>query len=238
MTDQTDRVPRQGEAWKSTGPMVAIVLSVLAHLCLVIGLPGISPPQARPEPGLEVSLIRLLSSPAPPPEESAPAPDDSPEPAASRLEASVAEPEPARTESAEATQPPPESALVDDLEAEPVQQIDSQSILAAVRASIAPSQASQRDHASIPRLPDAPGWLNDHVGTVDARADQWQNPDGSSQARVVTSTGQIYCGRNDPPTMTELFNPQFSLNAMRWRTCGRERPTPVDRTDPWQRAPR
>ncbi len=115
----------------------------------------------------------------------------------------------------------------------------SQHILASVRqlhGQIEPAEASNILQAQpIPALPDQPGWLNDYVGSVKPSLDQWQNSDGSRETRMVLANGQVICGRAQAPTVAELFNPQFALNIMTFRHCGRERPKPIDRTDPWQR---
>ncbi len=89
----------------------------------------------------------------------------------------------------------------------------------------------------VPTLPSRSGWINQYVGTVEPTMERWQNPDGSRATRVVLANGQIICGQARAPTTFELFNPQFSLNIMTFRDCGRQRPTPADTTDPWYRGP-
>ncbi|MEE4639825.1 MAG: hypothetical protein V2J42_13895 [Wenzhouxiangella sp.] len=88
---------------------------------------------------------------------------------------------------------------------------------------------------AIPRLPGAPGWLNDQVGTVAPQQDSWLEADGANAARVVTGSGQVYCGLRRAPTAAEEFNPWMSAALMTWRECGRRRPEPVDRENPWVR---
>ncbi len=86
-----------------------------------------------------------------------------------------------------------------------------------------------------PALPSAVGWLNDYVGQVTPSVDRWTSPDGSQHARIVLANGRVYCGKSGPPTAAEMFNPSMSANVMRYRYCGRERPDPIDRSNPWVR---
>ena len=59
--------------------------------------------------------------------------------------------------------------------------------------------------------------------------------DGAQAMRVVTASGQVYCGRARALTASEEFNPWKSTALMYWRDCGRERPEPIDRSNPWVR---
>ncbi|AKS42144.1 hypothetical protein [Wenzhouxiangella marina] len=120
--------------------------------------------------------------------------------------------------------------------------ISSDQLLSAVRQNLAPTDipemAGPLEPAAVPELPSRRGWIDEYVGTVDARLERWQNNDGTRETRIVTASGQVICGRARAPTSFELFNPQFALNIMMFRECGRERPPPIDRNDPWVRAPR
>ncbi len=97
------------------------------------------------------------------------------------------------------------------------------------------SEPALSDGFRIPRLPGATGWLNDYVGAVEPRMDQWQNADGSQNMRVVRGSGQVLCGRRRAPTMAEEFNPWMSAAVTLWRDCGRAHPETVDRKNPWIR---
>ncbi len=114
-------------------------------------------------------------------------------------------------------------------------------VLATVRANLGspqpPPAADAITPASAPRLPDAPGWINEYVGRLETQVEQWKNADGTREARIVTASGQVYCGRARAPTNAEIFNPQFAMNIMLFRDCGRVRPQAADRSDPWIRAP-
>jgi hypothetical protein len=101
----------------------------------------------------------------------------------------------------------------------------------------APDMRNRIHGAPVPRLPGQPGWLNDHVGTVIAGSDHWRDADGGISSRLVMSNGQVICGHIRPLTVSEIFNPTLSLAVPMFRECGRERPQPVDRTDPWFRGP-
>ena len=115
----------------------------------------------------------------------------------------------------------------------------SQHVLASVRELHGeleiPKEPDILQPHSVPALPAQPGWLNDHVGMVEAGWERWQNADGTRESRIVMANGQVVCGRARAPVPSEIFNPQFALNIMAFRLCGRERPEPVDRTDPWLR---
>ena len=87
----------------------------------------------------------------------------------------------------------------------------------------------------IPQLPGRLGWLNDEVGVVDPVQESWREADGAMAARLVGRSGEIYCGRRRASTASEEFNPWMSAALMLWKSCGRERPAPVDSTNPWQR---
>jgi len=240
MTGLADCRQQTGKTSKSAWLVAALAFSMLAHLALLLGLPGQSAPEFRVEPGLGVTLLSVPPSPAPATDEAVPDPAEQLEPedpATDPSETPTRQPDPVIALPAAADQTEPESIVSSTDEAIQTSRLDSRLILEAIRENGRPDPPPRRDHAPLPRLPDAPGWINDHVGTVTRHTDQWVNADGSSQARIVTGSGQIYCGRNDPPSMGEIFNPQFSLNVMRWRNCGRESPEPVDRSDPWLRAP-
>jgi hypothetical protein len=100
-----------------------------------------------------------------------------------------------------------------------------------------PGQRNALQAAPVPKLPDSAGWLNDYVGTVSPSVDRWVSNDGSRHTRILLASGQVVCGRAAPPTPAEMFNPSMAMNVMHFRLCGRERPPPVDRTDPWMRVP-
>jgi len=112
-------------------------------------------------------------------------------------------------------------------------------LLSDVRAQLGrpriPAASDPLDERRLPELPDAPGWINDYVGTVTPGIERWHNPDGSVQQRIVTADGRVFCGKTSPMTPADQSNPQFALNVMRFRDCGGQRPTPIDRSNPWRR---
>jgi hypothetical protein len=110
-------------------------------------------------------------------------------------------------------------------------------VLIAGRAQAAPSPPDRPvlEGFAVPRLPGTPGWLNDYVGIVTPQFDRWLEADGASSARVVTRSGQVFCGRRRAPTAAEEFNPWMSAALMTWRDCGRRRPEQTDPENPWLR---
>lgn len=218
----------------------AVVLSIGAHLALLFFLPALDTPGKSPGPGIEISLLEPLPTLAPEPlpaESIIEAEPALPQPESEQQQDHEAKTQPTEPQSTEPNELRNLAATIAAQESSQSEPLDSLAILEAVREAHRPTQAPSSERAAIPRLPDQPGWLNDHVGTVRAGRDSWHLPDGSQRARLVTRSGDIWCGQNDPPPISDVFNPQFSVNVMRWRKCGRERPAPVDRTDPWLRAP-
>ena len=220
-------------------PLAAVMLSVAVHLILLLFLPSLETPVKPLTPRIEISLLgpepaaetETFSAEITTPEQSLPQLGDNLQ-QPPREESQPADRQPSKPE-----QPAIRPSLETERDNRPEQKLNSLAILEAVREAERPSQMPRTETGSIPRLPDAPGWLNDHVGTVRPGSDSWHLPDGSQRARIVTRSGEIFCGHNDPPPMADEFNPQFSVNVMRWRRCGRERPIPVDRTNPWLRVP-
>lgn len=175
-----------------------------------------------------------------------PSPPETPEPAP----VEVTEPEDERSPAPEPESSPmaepdmaPESLVDDTVEthqpapASPSSERLRELALIAGRAQTerTPPSRPGLEGFAVPRLPGEAGWLNDYVGTVTPRAERWVEADGSRAARVLTSSGQVYCGRARAPTAAEEFNPWMSAVVMTWRTCGQERPEPTDRTNPWLR---
>jgi hypothetical protein len=101
--------------------------------------------------------------------------------------------------------------------------------------SLQSSERSILDGRPVPRLPGSQGWLNAFVGSVRPEQTSWLEADGATSARVVSSSGEIYCGHKRAATAAEEFNPWMSAALMLWKSCGRRRPEPVDPQDPWQR---
>lgn len=158
-----------------------------------------------------------------------PVPEPSPAPTTTEPLPIVALPAPASRESTD--EPADNQSSVEPF---------SQQVLASVRELHGgleiPKEPDILQPHPVPALPAQPGWLNDYVGTVEAGWERWQNADGTRESRIVMANGQVVCGRARAPVPSEIFNPQFALNIMAFRLCGRERPEPVDRTDPWLRA--
>ncbi|QKK02163.1 MAG: hypothetical protein HND55_05520 [Pseudomonadota bacterium] len=88
-----------------------------------------------------------------------------------------------------------------------------------------------------PVLPSQPGWLHHYTGRVTASIDRWNGNDGTRNARIVTASGLVLCIRTRALTATEFYNRWASVAVPMISDCGRERPQPVDRSDPWVRAP-
>ena len=232
-----NRKDRIGPTWL----WAALTGSLLIHTLLLL-LPGLRSERAEPPRGIEIALQERLPADLPVPH---PLPDPAPEPAPEsvplepeRIEQPepIASPEPVRQIAVESPGPEPRPAPP-----EPSAEAIRHQIITSIRREHQPEARDRTgpyQPATVPRLPDAPGWINQYVGPVSASVDHWQENDGSRSTRIVTSSGQVYCGRARPPTMAELFNPQFATNIMLFRSCGRERPAPADPEDPWLRGPR
>jgi hypothetical protein len=214
---------------------LAIGGSLLIHGLLLL-LPGLRAPSPDTRDGMDITLAVI-----PPPTTelvSEPQPDMTPEAVETEIEAEPPprqEP-PVRLLAVE----PDDSPATDSISAAPTP-LTGQDILATIRQNESWLEAPERSNAlriaPVPALPGSPGWINDYVGTVTPSNERWQANDGSSGTRTVLASGQIICGRTRAPTMAELFNPSFSANIATYWACGRERPEPVDRTNPWVRAP-
>jgi len=233
-----------GASSKRTWLLLAIALSVLLH-ALVLLIPREPTSETKDSTRLSI-LIERPPAPAPKDTVSATPADEAPV-----LDEPVVEPEkPAETEPPPRSAPQrlitrrPEPAAADDTPAtSPASEVPlSTRLLTRVRDNLGnleiPDAPDALTAAPVPSLPDAPGWIDQYIGTVDTRVEQWTNADGTRESRIVTASGQVFCGRARAPTTAELFNPQFAMNIMLFRDCGRARPPPIDQTDPWIRAPR
>ncbi|TVR97050.1 MAG: hypothetical protein EA418_04050 [Wenzhouxiangellaceae bacterium] len=213
----------------------AVCISLLLHLALLQLKLSSGPVSTAPSP-LAISLL-----PAPTQAKSNAQPDSTEE----QIEQTpTIDPATERSISAatvEVAEPVPgaDQAVAPATIESPAPTIDTTHVLGQLRlldrAGSTRDRSADQAHGRIPALPDPPSWLNDYVGPVTPEGDFWQEMDGSRRARIVTADGSVFCGRTDPPSIQDDFNPQFSTNVMRWNRCGRERPTPVDRTDPWMR---
>ncbi|MFU8832405.1 MAG: hypothetical protein ACNA7J_09640 [Wenzhouxiangella sp.] len=214
---------------------LAIGGSLLIHGFILL-LPGLRAPIPETRDGLDVTLA-VLPPKAPEPVE--PQAERTPD----AIEPTLAEPEPTRR-----PEPPvrllvvePDGPSAPEPPGVPQTRLTGQQILATIRQDEswlhAPDQTDSFKAAPLPALPDSPGWINDYVGTVTSSTDRWQANDGSRGTRTVLASGQIICGQIRAPTMAEMFNPSFSVNIATFWNCGRERPEPVDRSNPWIRAP-
>ncbi len=204
---------------------LALLASLVLHVVL-FQLPGTRPSPPPDPASLDIDLVFV--------DVEKPDPDSEPPP---RLEEEI-EPEPETAS--------PEQAPVEIIEATPEspsivtpEMPTNQKFLRQVRINHSglerPDTRNRLEGAPVPRLPSQPGWLSDYVGMVAASSDQWREADGAISSRVVMSDGRVICGRIRAPTTSEIFNPALSLAVPRFRICGRERPEPVDRTDPWVR---
>lgn len=210
-----------------------IVAALVLHaLLLLVALPPRQPPD-RTTIKLQWVDVDRPATPGPTPVEMTP-------PKEQRPPEAEPEPEPitpsatATARSAPASEP---DEPADPVSAAPSGQRLRELALIAGRAQTERTSPAPSGLAgfAVPRLPGQAGWLNDHVGTVTPHADRWLEPDGASAARAVTASGQVFCGRARAPTAAEEFNPWMSAVVMTWRPCGRERPEPVDRSNPWVR---
>ncbi len=154
---------------------LALVASLVLH-ALIIRLPGM---QSSPSPNplsLDIELVfvdALEPEPEPKSEPPPPEPEERMEP-----EPAMASPEPTPVEIIDAT---PESIASERPEIPAGQRLLEQ--VRINHSSMAtPDFRNRLQGAAVPRLPGQPGWLNDHVGPVNARRDQWREADGGYPA--------------------------------------------------------
>jgi len=220
--------------------LIAGVIGSLALHGLFFLLPLRDPPQPGSPPSLRIDRLVTIVEPVEPAPEPEPEPEPTPDPP------SEPPPEPPPEPITEPTPPP--STPQESPPTKPNQPNQPNPLLL-LRQTLATArdlnpQAEDSDEpdslapAAIPDLPGTSGWINEYVGPVSAEVEHWQSNDGSRSTRIVLPGGQIICGRAEAPTSAELFNPSFALNMMFFRECGRQRPEPADRNDPWLRAPR
>lgn len=221
----------QAQDWRRLAPMVVAAVALHGLLLLVV----VPARQHAYRPTLELQWVEMAR-----PESAVPAPSDmktqederppdlepTPEPIApSTPTAVVAAPAPDQDDPAEQAPSVPSAQRLRELAL----------IAAQAQAERATPSSPGVEGAAAPRLPGTAGWLNDYVGTVTPHADSWLEADGAGASRVVTASGQVYCGRVRAPTAAEEFNPWMSAAVMTWRPCGRKRPEPIDHSDPWVR---
>ena len=214
------------------------LLGSLALHALLLRVPGMKTPHPSSPNSMEVELAFVedlapdLTSPS----------ETLPEPSRIEMPITEADPEP---DTPEADTPEPDTFRAADQSPE-IPAINSHTplgyrVLQQVHLNHSghevPDHRNRLDGALAPRLPGQVGWLNDYVGTVTASSDHWRDPDGGISSRLVMANGQVVCGHIRPMTVSEMFNPALSLAVPMFRLCGRERPEPVDRTDPWYRGP-
>ena len=207
-----------------------LAAAVVVHgLLLLVVLPARQPADRT---ALELQWVELSrpASPDPAPSESVP-PDAKPPPETEPEPRTIAPSMPATIRSAPTSEPADQSAS-----APSAQRLRELALIAGrAQTTRTPPPRPELEGFAIPQLPGQAGWLSDHVGTVNAHVDSWLEPDGTSAARVVTTAGQVYCGRARAPTAAEEFNPWMSAVVTTWRSCGRKRPEAIDRTNPWVR---
>lgn len=206
------------------------MLSLLLHaLLLLISFRHTAPPRVvdslridllQPTPPIETPVAEVTPAAPPAPAEPAP-PIDPPE---------------------VATEPPETAPVIEQAvpEEPETRRPDATRLRAQIIAGIHQREAATLSEdnraarpAAVPRIPDAPGWLNDHVGAVQPSMEAWNNPDGSADSRQVLADGTVICGRLPPPTSADIHG--FDIRVFMYTVCGRERPAPIDRSDPWQR---
>jgi hypothetical protein len=215
------------------------LIGSLALHGLFLLLPLRDPPQPDSPPSLQIDRLVTIIEPIEPEPEPEPTPEAPPEPPPGPPPEPITEPT------------PPPSTPEDSPPTKPNQQNQPNQLnpLLLRRQILATSrdlnpEAEDSDEpdplapAAVPELPGSSGWINEYIGPVSAGVEHWQSNYGSRSTRIVLPGGQIICGRAEAPTSAELFNPSFALNMMFFRECGRQRPEPADRNDPWLRAPR
>jgi hypothetical protein len=225
--------------------VVAVGLSVLLHLAVLL----LNIEQRKPSESAKDLLISLrplepvapVQSPLPP---EIPEPDDPQE----QPQQTVAEPEPQLSEfndevsDSESVIDESSDSPLDQVAQPPTEPAMTTRLLSSVRENLGrptlPAPSDITTPAVIPDLPDAPGWIDQFVGEVDGRIEQWQHGDGTIESRIVTASGRIICGTTNTPSAADIFNPQFATNIMRFRECGRERRQAPDSSDPRLRTPR
>jgi hypothetical protein len=234
---------QSGATSRRTWLLLAVTLSVLLHALMLL-VPREPTSEAKEPTGLSIVIER---QPAPTPEDAVSTARSNEDPV---LDEPIVEPDrpaetepPPRTASQRLITRRPETAMADDTPVtSPAPEVPLNTrLLAKVRDNLGdpeiPEAPDALTAAPVPSLPDAPGWIDQYVGTVGTRVEQWTNADGTRESRIVTASGQVFCGRARAPTTTELFNPQFAMNIMLFRDCGRVRPPPPDRQNPWLRVP-
>lgn len=228
--------------WPAAG---VLAVSALVHIALLfLPLPGPRHETARSEPSsLRVELVAIPSPPAAteetqPPQEPAEQPSREPSEGGTSMPAEATEPE-----TVAGIEPPIESASPSPEVAAPEPASDAirAQLLGTARNLGRESEQSEQgrglDYRAVPELPSQPGWLHRYTGRVAPSIDRWRGNDGSSNARIVTGSGQVVCVRTRAPTTAEIFNPWMSSALPMMSFCGRERPEGVDRADPWLRRP-
>jgi type IV secretory pathway VirB10-like protein len=217
------------------------VIGSLALHGLFLLFPRLDPPQADAPPSIQIDRLVTVVEPVEP----EPTPEPPPEPPA------VPDTEPTPPTNAPPQPPPIEPGQPDEPNQQDEQNPPNQSApnplllrrhaLATARGLGPDPEGSAEPNAlapaSIPALPGSSGWINEHLGPVSSRVDHWQANDGSRSSRIVLPGGRIICGRARAPSSAELFNPSLALNMMFFGECGRQRPEPADRSDPWLRVP-
>lgn len=206
-----------------------LLTAILLHAMLLWVVVPTSRPAEQTRLGLQWMEL------APPEPLLQPEPEPAPEPEPVRPH----EPRPRASTPTPISPPEPAAKAPADSELPPVsaQRLREQTLIAS-RAQIdqAQPESAPLEPRAVPRLPGTTGWMNDYVGTVNAKVEFRREADGSQSARVVMPSGQVLCGQARAPTMAESFNPWMSTQLMMWQTCGRERPRASESDDPWQRS--
>lgn len=236
---------RSLESTRTGWLLAAIGLSILFHLgLLLLNIDQIKP--AIPANDLLISL-RMLE-PVPSAQSLLPSEIPASLDPEEQLQETAAEPEPQLSEIS--TKAPDSESVIDESSDSPLDQVAqppteptmTARLLSNVRESLSrpslPAPPDVTTPAVIPDLPDAPGWIDQFVGEVDGRIEQWRHGDGAIESRIVTASGRIICGTTNAPSAADIFNPQFATNIMRFRECGRERRQAPDSSDPRLRTPR
>lgn len=214
-------------------PLRAIAASLALHALLAVLVITLSSDRAfspqRPTT-IQVQLLEPEPSPTPAPE---PEPEPEQAPAALDSLAITAAPD----DAGPAPSPTPDVSVGED-ESEPGPRLAEEILRTIERQSGSSYHLPQREFPwsrrgdPLPGLPGMRGWIAAYAGTVTPQADSWQNNDGSKSARYVLADGTVICTSRRAPTIDEMMNPWKSLAVTMARFCGRERPAPVDYSNP------
>jgi len=244
VTEKSDRTNLRAR-W----PLRAIAASLALHAVLAVLVVNLSGDRAfvpQKPPTIRVQLLPPQVPPAIEPESSESELAHEPEPEQpSPAEHALADAVPPHSQARD-TIVEPDLQVAEDSESEPRPGLAAE-ILRTLAEQIAEQTAGKNNsgHGLPPRqvpwsergeairgLPGMRGWLSAHVGPVTPQSEAWKENDGSSRGLYVLADGTVICTHRRAPTIDEMMNPWKSLAVTMARICGRERPAPVDYSNP------